>query len=78
MTHSWLQVPYDNVSKALEAGRNGQVWGVIHFEHNFTQEYEIRQDAGDSATLENIIRSRISVNMDTTSEITKKHFKLFI
>ena len=61
------QVPYDNLSDALEAGRNGQVWGVIHFGHNFTEEFEIRQEAGDSATLENIIRSRISVNMDSSS-----------
>jgi hypothetical protein len=40
---------------------------VIHFGHNFTEEFEIRQEAGDSATLENIIRSRISVNMDSSS-----------
>jgi hypothetical protein len=59
------------VSEALDAGRNGQVWGVIHFGHNFTGEFEIRQDAGDSATLENIIRSRISVNMDSSSAMIK-------
>ncbi|XP_046651593.1 ABC transporter G family member 20-like [Daphnia pulicaria] len=64
-----IQVPYDNVSEALEAGRNGQVWGVIHFGHNFTGEFEIRQEAGDSATLENIIRSRITVNMDSSNQI---------
>jgi hypothetical protein len=60
------------VSEALEAGRNGQVWGVIHFGHNFTEEFEIRQEAGDSATLENIIRSRITVNMDSSSAMIKK------
>jgi hypothetical protein len=61
------------VSEALEAGRNGQVWGVIHFGHNFTGEFEIRQEAGDSATLENIIRSRITVNMDSSSAMIKKN-----
>jgi hypothetical protein len=64
------------VSEALEAGRNGQVWGVIHFGHNFTEEFEIRQEAGDSATLENIIRSRISVNIDSSSAIKKNSFEL--
>ncbi|EFX79372.1 ABC protein, subfamily ABCH [Daphnia pulex] len=64
-----IQVPYDNVSEALEAGRNGQVWGVIHFGHNFTKEFQIRQEAGDSATLENIIRSRISVNIDSSNQV---------
>jgi hypothetical protein len=64
------------VSEALEAGRNGQVWGVIHFGHNFTEEFEIRQEAGDSATLENIIRSRITVNMDSSSAMIKKKIKL--
>lgn len=61
-------MPYGNISDALEAGKNGQVWGVIHFGHNFTEEFEIRQSAGDSASLENIIRSRISINMDSSSE----------
>ena len=64
------------MSEALEAGRNGQVWGVIHFGHNFTEEFEIRQEAGDSATLENIIRSRITVNMDSSSAMIKKKIKL--
>ena len=71
---SWLQVPYDNVSKALEAGKKGQVWGMIHFGHNFSEEFEIRQDAGDSATVENIIRSKISINMDSTSKMTQTWF----
>ena len=64
-----MQVSYDNVSDAMEAGRNGQVWGVIHFGRNFTEEFEIRQTEGDSATVENIIRSRISVNVDSSSEL---------
>ena len=65
---SSIQVPFDNMSDALEAGRNGQVWGVIHFGQNFTEEYEIRQADGDLAKLENIFRSRISVTIDSSSE----------
>jgi hypothetical protein len=41
---------------------------VFHFGKNFTQEFEVRQSNGDSADLDNIIRSRISVNMDASSE----------
>jgi hypothetical protein len=64
-----MQVPYENVSAAIEAGRHGKVWGVIHFGKNFTQEFEMRQSNGDSAELDNIIRSRISINMDSSSEL---------
>jgi hypothetical protein len=45
------------------------VWGVIHFGQNFTEEYEIRQSLGDSAKLDNILRSRISINIDSSSEL---------
>ena len=47
---------------------------MIHFGHNFSEEFEIRQDAGDSATVENIIRSKISINMDSTSKMTQTWF----
>ncbi|XP_046645726.1 ABC transporter G family member 20-like [Daphnia pulicaria] len=63
-----IQVPYENVSAAIEAGRHGKVWGVIHFGKNFTQEFEMRQSNGDSAELDNIIRSRISINMDSSNQ----------
>ncbi|KAI9558718.1 ABC protein [Daphnia sinensis] len=63
-----IQMPYGSISDAFEAGKNGQVWGVIHFGHNFTEEFEIRQSVGDSASLENIIRSRISINMDSSNQ----------
>ncbi|KAK4007658.1 hypothetical protein OUZ56_012811 [Daphnia magna] len=64
-----IQVPYENLTEALEAGRSGEVWGVIHFGHNFTEEFEKRQADGDSATLENIIRSRIGINMDSSNHL---------
>lgn len=57
------------MSEALEAARNNNVWGVVHFGHNFTEEFELRQSEGDAANLQNIIRSRISVKMDSTSQL---------
>ncbi|KZS17646.1 ABC protein, subfamily ABCH [Daphnia magna] len=63
-----IQVPFENISDAMEAGKNGRVWGVVHFGHNFTEEFELRQTEGDSATVENIMRSRISVNMDSSNQ----------
>ncbi|XP_032783939.2 LOW QUALITY PROTEIN: ABC transporter G family member 20 [Daphnia magna] len=63
-----IQVPYESVSDALEAGKNGHVWGLIHFGHNFTEEFEVRQASGDSASIENIIRSQIGINMDSTNQ----------
>lgn len=64
----YFKVPFENISDAMEAGKNGRVWGVVHFGHNFTEEFELRQTEGDSATVENIMRSRISVNMDSSSK----------
>nr|CAH0113565.1 unnamed protein product [Daphnia galeata] len=63
-----IQVPYDNVTDALAAGKNGEVWGVIQFGQNFTEEYEIRQLDGNSAELENIFRSRINVSIDSSNQ----------
>ncbi len=58
------------MSNALEAGKNGHVWGVIHFGHNFTEEFEIRQSIGDSANIDNILRSQIGINVDSSSKVT--------
>ncbi|XP_057380012.1 ABC transporter G family member 20-like [Daphnia carinata] len=63
-----IQIPYDNVADALQAGKDNEVWGFLHFGHNFTEEFELRQTDGDSANLENIIRSRINVKMDSTNQ----------
>jgi hypothetical protein len=65
----WLQIPFDNYSEALEAGKRNDVWGVIHFGHNFTEEFEIRRESGDSATYDTILRSQINVRMDSTSRL---------
>ncbi|XP_032784335.2 ABC transporter G family member 20 [Daphnia magna] len=63
-----VQIPYDNVTDALQAGKDNEVWGFLHFGHNFTEEFELRQSEGDSANLQNIIRSRINVRMDSTNQ----------
>nr|CAH0102200.1 unnamed protein product [Daphnia galeata] len=63
-----IQIPFETVPEAMEAGKRNDVWGVIHFGHNFTKEFEIRQNSGDSASFENIIGSQISVNMDSTNQ----------
>ncbi|EFX70380.1 ABC protein, subfamily ABCH [Daphnia pulex] len=63
-----VQVPYESMSNALEAGKNGHVWGVIHFGHNFTEEFEIRQSIGDSANIDNILRSQIGINVDSSNQ----------
>ncbi|XP_046456397.1 ABC transporter G family member 20-like isoform X2 [Daphnia pulex] len=60
-----IQVPYENLSDALEAGRNGQVWGVIHFGQNFTEEFEMRED---STSKENIIGRQINITMDSSNQ----------
>ncbi|XP_046645712.1 ABC transporter G family member 20-like isoform X2 [Daphnia pulicaria] len=60
-----IQVPYENLSDALEAGRNGQVWGVIHFGQNFTEEFEMRED---SMSKENIIGRQINITMDSSNQ----------
>ncbi|XP_057369454.1 ABC transporter G family member 20-like [Daphnia carinata] len=63
-----IQVPYANVSDALEAGRKGQVWGVVHFGWNFSKEFEMRESDGNAAELANIIGSQIGINMDSSNQ----------
>ncbi|XP_057369450.1 ABC transporter G family member 20-like [Daphnia carinata] len=60
-----IQVPYENISDAIEAGRRGHVWGVVHFGRNFTEEFEMRDWA---IGLENVIDRRINVHMDTSNQ----------
>uniref|UniRef100_A0A0P6D3Z3 ABC transporter G family member n=1 Tax=Daphnia magna TaxID=35525 RepID=A0A0P6D3Z3_9CRUS len=63
-----IQVQYANVSDALEAGRKGQVWGVVHFSWNFSKEFEMRELNGDAADLANVIGSQIGINMDSSNQ----------
>ncbi|XP_032783716.2 ABC transporter G family member 20 [Daphnia magna] len=63
-----IQVEYKNVSDALEAGRKGQVWGVVHFGWNFSKEFEMRDSGGDALQLTNISGSQIGINMDSSNQ----------
>ncbi|XP_046646484.1 ABC transporter G family member 20-like [Daphnia pulicaria] len=63
-----IQVPYPNLSSAIEATRNGEVWGVVHFGQNFTDEIIIRQSDGSASSNETVIGSRIGVTMDFSNQ----------
>ena len=62
-----MQVPFKNYSEALQATANGEVWGVIHFGAQFTDELVVRQSAGNDADNETIQNSRISISLDWSS-----------
>lgn len=62
------KVPYTNYTEALEATRRGDVWGVIHFGQNFTDELVVRQSDGNSADNETILASQIGVSLDWSSK----------
>lgn len=53
---------------AIEATRNGEVWGVVHFGRNFTDEIIVRQSDGSASSNETVVGSRIGVTMDFSSE----------
>lgn len=62
------KVPYENLNEALEATKRGEVWGVIHFGLNFTDELVVRQGDGSAAQNETILASRINVYLDYSGE----------
>lgn len=62
------KVPYTNYTEALEATRRGDVWGVIHFGQNFTDELVVRQSDGNAADNETILASQIGVSLDWSSK----------
>ena len=53
----------------MDATRNGDIWGVVHFPHNFSKFYDIRTTDGKESTNETIIGSRIAVTLDWSSEL---------
>ena len=61
------QVPFDDFDKAIEATRMGQVWGVVHFSQNFTDELVVRQSDGNYADNATIEASRIGISLDWSS-----------
>lgn len=62
-----VKVPYQSLSSAIQAARNGEVWGVVHFGRNFTDDIIVRQSDGSAASNETIIGSQIGVTMDFSS-----------
>lgn len=62
-----VQVPFDDHEKALEATRMGEVWGVVHFHKDFTDELMVRQSDGNYAENETIENSRIGISLDWSS-----------
>jgi hypothetical protein len=61
-------VPFHNLDDAVEATRRGEVWGVIHFPQNFTDELVVRQSDGNSADNATILGSQIGVRLDWSSK----------
>ena len=52
----------------MEAAQRGDVWGVIHFAHNFTDEYVLRESEGNGVDLQTVIGSQIGVSLDWSSK----------
>ena len=63
-----VQIPYSNYEDALRATQHGEVWGVVHFPQNFTDELVVRQLDGSDATNETILGSQIGVKLDWSSK----------
>ena len=51
----------------MAATRAGDIWGLVHFRHNFTCQYFLRQEQGADADDDTIISSRIGVHLDMSS-----------
>ena len=51
----------------MEAAGRGEVWGVIHFRPNFTDEFVLRETDGNAVDLQTIIGSEIGVSLDWSS-----------
>lgn len=70
-----LQVPYGSHAEALEATRRGEVWGVIRFGQNFTEELMLRQADGLHADNATLVASSIGVNLDWSSTLCQSLLK---
>lgn len=64
----------------MESVLKGDVWGVIHFPQNFTDEIMVRQADGNSASNATIIGSQIGVKLDWSSTLilSKRTFCMII
>lgn len=62
------QVRYDNLSSAIQAVRDGSVWGVIHIPDKYTENLQSRMILGEDVTNETISNGTIKVYPDLTSK----------
>jgi hypothetical protein len=69
-----LQVPFESVPEALDAVKRGKVWGVVHFAQNFTDELVVRRADGIFADKETILASRITITLDSSSELMRLYY----
>ncbi|EFX78467.1 ABC protein, subfamily ABCH [Daphnia pulex] len=63
-----VQVPFKSLSDAIDATKRGEVWGVVHFGQNFTDELVVRQADGNHADNETILASRIAITLDWSNQ----------
>ncbi len=62
------KVPFRDLEEAEKAAKNGQVWGVIHFGANFSEQLLARiQDGVNDGNLETIRTSQIGIRLDESS-----------
>nr|QBM06389.1 ATP-binding cassette sub-family H-like protein 1 [Daphnia magna] len=63
-----IQVPFQSVAEALDATKRGNVWGVVHFGKDFTDELVVRQADGNYADNETIRASRVAITLDESNQ----------
>lgn len=62
------QIKYDNLTSAIDAVRQGTVWGAIHIPDKYSQNLQSRLIMGEEVTNETISNGTIRVYPDLTSE----------
>lgn len=61
------QIPYANLSSAIDAVRRGKVWGAIHIPDKYSQNLQSRLIMGEDVTNETISNGTIRVYPDLTN-----------
>ena len=64
---------FNTLDDAIDATRRGDIWGVVHFPQNFTDEFVVRQTDGKESDNATIIGSQIGVNLDWSSKFFDFH-----
>lgn len=63
-----IQVPYKSVNEGRAAVGNGDAWGVLHIQENFTIDLMLRLQMGQDVTTDVINGSTIFLYLDLTSQ----------